>query len=364
MKCLEKDRGRRYETANGLTMDIQRYLADEPVAAGPPSASYRLRKFARRNKPQVIAAALVVLALLAGIAGTTWGLSARRSSQRDRAEQARQAEADRAAGERLAKLDAKAKQADAERQRNRAEAGEKLASERLVEVAASRRGKIAESVRDFLQNKLLGQADSRTQADALLRAGGDSAEAKENPTVRELLDRAAKELAPERIDANFPNQLLVQAEILQTVGNTYIGVGEYERAIGFLQRSDGLSRQQLGPDHPSTLVIISNLARAYQAAGKLELAIPLFEETLKLAKAKLRPRRSGHARRHGRPRWRVSGCRKAGPGPAAVRGDSEAHESEARPRPSRHARQHEQPRPRLSGGRRSRTWRCRSSRRR
>ena len=50
MKCLEKDRNRRYETANGLAGDVQRYLADEPVEACPPSAWYRLRKFVRRNK--------------------------------------------------------------------------------------------------------------------------------------------------------------------------------------------------------------------------------------------------------------------------------------------------------------------------
>src|SRR5438132_996878 len=50
MKCLEKDRNRRYETANGFAEDLQRYLADEPVEACPPSAGYRLRKFVRRHK--------------------------------------------------------------------------------------------------------------------------------------------------------------------------------------------------------------------------------------------------------------------------------------------------------------------------
>src|SRR5436189_2679319 len=53
MKCLEKDRNRRYETANGFAADIQRYLADEPVEACPPSAGYRLRKLLRRNKAAV-----------------------------------------------------------------------------------------------------------------------------------------------------------------------------------------------------------------------------------------------------------------------------------------------------------------------
>ena len=74
MKALEKDRTRRYETANGLARDIQRYLDDEVVEARPPSTGYRIGKFVRRHKGQVIAAGLVLLALLAGIAGTTWGL--------------------------------------------------------------------------------------------------------------------------------------------------------------------------------------------------------------------------------------------------------------------------------------------------
>jgi eukaryotic-like serine/threonine-protein kinase len=74
MKCLEKKRDRRYDTANALARDIQRYLADEAVEARPPSARYRLSKFLRRNKGPAVAAALVVLSLLAGIAGTTFGL--------------------------------------------------------------------------------------------------------------------------------------------------------------------------------------------------------------------------------------------------------------------------------------------------
>src|SRR5207248_4023009 len=74
MKALEKDRNRRYESANSFAADVQRYLADEPVQACPASAGYRLRKFVRRNKGPVLAAALVLLALVGGILGTTWGL--------------------------------------------------------------------------------------------------------------------------------------------------------------------------------------------------------------------------------------------------------------------------------------------------
>ena len=71
MKCLEKDRSRRYETANGFAMDVQRYLANEPVQACPPSAGYRLRKFVRRNRGPVLAAGLVLLAIIAGVIGTS-----------------------------------------------------------------------------------------------------------------------------------------------------------------------------------------------------------------------------------------------------------------------------------------------------
>jgi serine/threonine protein kinase len=74
MKALEKDRTRRYETASSLARDIQRYLADELVEARPPSAAYRLKKFVRGHRGQVIASALVLFALLAGIVESTLGL--------------------------------------------------------------------------------------------------------------------------------------------------------------------------------------------------------------------------------------------------------------------------------------------------
>jgi eukaryotic-like serine/threonine-protein kinase len=95
MRCLEKQRDRRYETTNGLGRDIQRYLADEPVEARPPTAAYRLQKFIRRNQGRVIAAVLVLLALVAGVAGTSWGMITARqaleaeAAQRKLADQAR-----------------------------------------------------------------------------------------------------------------------------------------------------------------------------------------------------------------------------------------------------------------------------------
>lgn len=74
MKAIEKDRGRRYETANAFASDIERYLHGEPVRAHPPSTAYRLRKFVRKNRGPVIAASLVCVAILAGLIGTTVSL--------------------------------------------------------------------------------------------------------------------------------------------------------------------------------------------------------------------------------------------------------------------------------------------------
>jgi tetratricopeptide (TPR) repeat protein len=84
MKAMEKDRQRRYETANGLAMDVRRYLDHEPVSAGPPGRGYRLQKLVRRNKSAFAAGALVLLTLLAGF-GTSTGLWLREKEARHEA---------------------------------------------------------------------------------------------------------------------------------------------------------------------------------------------------------------------------------------------------------------------------------------
>ncbi|HEV2946458.1 MAG TPA: serine/threonine-protein kinase, partial [Gemmataceae bacterium] len=72
MKAMEKDRGRRYQTANGLAMDVQRYLHDEPVLACPPSATYRLQKFARKYRALLRIASVFVVFLVLAAAVSIW----------------------------------------------------------------------------------------------------------------------------------------------------------------------------------------------------------------------------------------------------------------------------------------------------
>jgi eukaryotic-like serine/threonine-protein kinase len=97
MKCLEKDRTRRYESASGLARDIQRYLADEPVEACPPSASYRLRKFARKYRTPLQVAGAFLLLLVLGVIASTW--QATRATAAEKVAEGRKREADDARGQ-------------------------------------------------------------------------------------------------------------------------------------------------------------------------------------------------------------------------------------------------------------------------
>ena len=139
MKALEKDRTRRYETANGLARDIQRHLSDEPVEACPPSARYQLRKFAKKNRAALTTAAAIALLLVAGVAVSTWQ-AVRATRAEHAALEARRAEAERAEGERLAKLDALEKEKLAVEQRTRAEkARDRTRAARRHDVVGHRR---------------------------------------------------------------------------------------------------------------------------------------------------------------------------------------------------------------------------------
>jgi tetratricopeptide (TPR) repeat protein len=278
MKALEKDRSRRYETATGLARDIQRYLKDEPVEACPPSAAYRLRKFLRRHRGPAAAVVAVFLAVVAGAAVAMWqAVRATRAEaaalvERDDKERARQAEArQRAAavaqGERAGKAEEQARQ----------------------EAAVSR------AVRDFLQTDLLRQADTVAQAETQRLTGGrfqtqvSRLQTQVNPTIRELLDRAAAGLAPDKIGAKFPGQPRVQAEILDTVGRTYLGIGEGAEAVTHLIRAADLYRSALGPDDPTTLATLQALARAQFAVGKTADAVALLEKVRDAQSARLGP---------------------------------------------------------------------------
>jgi serine/threonine protein kinase/tetratricopeptide (TPR) repeat protein len=239
LKCLEKDRTRRYESAGGLARDIGRHLADEPVEACPPSALYRFRKFARRHKGSVVAASLVLMAFVVGVVGTTWGLI--------RAEHQRQIAVAAAEAEVQAKQAALAREAE------------------------------AWTILTFVENHIIAAARPEGQAGGL---GHD------------ITLRGALVAALPFVDQSFRNQPLMEAKLRLTLAISFANLGDAKTATEQTERARSLYRQHLGPDHPTTLVCMTNLASCYAGLGRYHDALRLQEETLALMKARLGPNHS------------------------------------------------------------------------
>lgn len=152
MKGLEKDRNRRYETASGFALDIQRYLADEPVAACPPSAAYRFQKFARRNRFALSAAGAVSLSLVLGMAVSTWQAIRATRAQHD-AEVARKEEAAQRSSAEQRRIEADEQRTEAERRR--VEAVEQRAEADRRRQEAQEHERVAGEQRDFAKEQEL-----------------------------------------------------------------------------------------------------------------------------------------------------------------------------------------------------------------
>jgi serine/threonine protein kinase len=220
MKALEKDRTRRYETANGLARDIRNYLADEPVEACPPSAGYRLRKLARKYRKPLAAAAAFGVLLLAAAGLSTW--------QAVRATQA---------------------ETLATKERDRALEAEQRAGVEKANAQAALR---------FLLSEVLELADPHHEPDRDLR-------------FRTLLDRAAG-----RLGGNTAMPPLVQAAIRLTMGRNYWGLGDFEKAELHLTQAYALHRRHAGEDHADTLESAYQLGRLYLFQSEFSKAEPLL----------------------------------------------------------------------------------------
>ncbi len=234
LKALSKDRERRYETANGFAQDLERFLNHEPVTAGPPSSSYRFKKFVQRNRGQVFAGSLVLIALVMGVIGTTWGLL----------------EARRQTGF------ARVQEAEAKKQAELARAQETEARKKEAE---------ANAVVQFFQDRVFAAA----RPEGL--DGGLGSEV----TLRKAIVASLPAL-----DEGFADQPLVEAKLRSSLGATFEYLGEYEPALKQKEQALALYEKNLGPDHIDTLGSKGNLSGIYYLMGRFDESLKITEEVL------------------------------------------------------------------------------------
>jgi serine/threonine protein kinase len=227
MKALDKDRTRRYETASAFARDIQRYLDGDPVEAGPPSTGYRLKKYARKHRRALTTAAAFLCLLVSAVVVSTW--------QAVRATAA-------ARGERQANT---------------------KAQQRLVQVEKA--------------NEILGSIFKD------LDPGTDEKEGRPlRAQLGERLDRATEEIAVGAVGDPLP-----AAKMQLALGNCQGGLGYVEKAITLLTRAHATFVAESGPEHPDAIDCVDGLFVAYWKATRLREVVPWFEETARLAEAKL-----------------------------------------------------------------------------
>ncbi len=229
MKSLEKDRSRRYATADALALDVQRYLDGDPVEAGPPSASYRLRKFTRKHRAALATATAFVVLLVVTTVFSSW-----------QAVRALRAESS---------------------------AEDNLTKAKTSETKARKSATQAKAIADFFRDKVIAAARPPGQDGGLGR----------DVKLREALDHAEAGIVD-----RFSDEPEAEASIRDALGQSYIYLGEPEKGLKQYERALELQRAALGPEYPSTIVAMCGVAEAHHHAGRLERAIPLYEEAIQL----------------------------------------------------------------------------------
>jgi serine/threonine protein kinase/tetratricopeptide (TPR) repeat protein len=254
MKALEKDRRRRYETANDFASDVMRYLTDQPVEACPPSVWYRVRKFASRNRVALATSTVVATVLVLGTAVSTW-----MAIRATRAERAARQERDAATA---------AREAEA-LSRKRAEEAEKT---------ARTEGEKAKAINEFLVKDLLVRAGERGRDDNLLLQAGlrkDKDAAAGRLTLREALDRAA-----EKVGERFRDLPLVEAALRITISDTYHGVSAWTECRTQAAAALAIYERTKGSLTAEALNATRRLGDALDHENKYSEAEPLLRKSL------------------------------------------------------------------------------------
>jgi tetratricopeptide (TPR) repeat protein/tRNA A-37 threonylcarbamoyl transferase component Bud32 len=216
MKCLEKDRARRYETANGLAADVQRHLNNEPVVACPPGNVYKFQKLVRRNKLAFFAASAVAAALIIGLGVATLMFFNEQQARR---------------------------QAEAERRNAETEAAK------------------SEQVAQFLKEMLQG-------------VGPSVAQGRDTTMLRDILDQTLKRMGEE-----LTNRTDVQVQMLNTIGRVYWDLGQFRQAERLGRQALAVERGSTGHDEDMA-ISMGLVGLALEEEGNLDEASAIFREEL------------------------------------------------------------------------------------
>jgi eukaryotic-like serine/threonine-protein kinase len=236
LKAIDKDPRRRYQTADELADDLQRFIADEPIRARRISPVERIVRWSRRNRAVAILAATVFLLLVGGMAITSW--------QAHRARRAERAALAAAAAERAANESAQKSEAE------------------------------TRSVLEFVENEVFAAA----RPEGLWGGLG-----------REVKLRQAVEAALPHLEKSFAQQPLIEARLRRTLGMSFLYLGDPGIAAAQLEKARALYTRHRGPDHPDTLASTNDLALSYRTLGRRDEALKLDEDTLARARATLGP---------------------------------------------------------------------------
>ena len=259
MKAMDKDRTRRYATASELAADIRRHLEDQPVNAGPPSTAYRLRKFVRRHRLGVAAAAALTLAILLGVVGTSamaWVASQRR--------------------------------VEAEHQADVAKTTLAFLQEFLASLDPMNPGDDNDDDGEFFSDERVGRAFAdQPEVEAAVRAAAGTtfmhlgAYKRAEPHLRRALALRRDLFGEEHGDT---------LRSLNDLGEMLTALGRYPEALDLLGRAFDTRQRMLGDEHPDTLTSMNDYALCLQKAGRFAEAEPLVRGVLERRRKTLGPR--------------------------------------------------------------------------
>ncbi len=310
-RAMEKEPARRYQSMGQVAADLRRHLAHEPILARPSGALARTAKWARRNPTKSVAGGIVMLAMVTiSAVGLIAVEKAREAEDQKSIAQENAKLARQRADELVASNELLAEQTEAAR-RNAQEAE---TQKRIAQENADQAAKLADElqqVSDFHASQL-SQVDPEAMGKTirsmvLERARASGARAGREPEMleaervtlekllasadftglaRDVLDEEVFERALEALE-DFENQPLVQAQLLQTVGDTLRELGLLERAQTPQKRALEIRRRELGDEHPDTLASLGSLGALLYDQGKYADAEPLLREALEASRRTL-----------------------------------------------------------------------------